>query len=53
GTGLKGSFAADTSYTIGTTYPQAQVQALANGLREARQRVKALEDALRSHGLIN
>lgn len=53
GTGLKGSFAADTSYTIGTTYSQAQVQALANGLREARQRIKALEDAMRSHGLIN
>lgn len=53
GTGLKGAFAADTSYTIGTTYSQAQVQALANGLREARQRIKALEDAMRSHGLIN
>jgi len=53
GTGLKGAFAADNSYTIGTTYSQAQVLALANGLREARQRIKALEDALRSHGLIN
>lgn len=53
GTGLKGGFAADNSYTIGTTYSQAQVQALANGLREARQRIKALEDAMRSHGLIN
>ncbi len=53
GTGLKGAFAADNSYTIGTTYSQTQVQALANGLREARQRIKALEDAMRSHGLIN
>jgi len=53
GTGLKGGFAADNSYTIGTTYSQSQVQALANGLREARQRIKALEDAMRSHGLIN
>lgn len=53
GTALKGAFAADASYTIGTTYSQTQVQALANGLREARQRIKALEDALRSHGLIN
>lgn len=52
GTALKGAFAADTSYTVGTTYSQAQVQALANALRETRQRLKALEDAMRSHGSI-
>lgn len=53
GTALKGAFAADNSYTIGTTYSQSQVQALATDLRAARQRIKALEDAMRSHGLIN
>ena len=53
GTALKGSFAADNNYTIGTTYSQSQVQALATDLRAARQRIKALEDAMRSHGLIN
>lgn len=53
GTALKGAFAADTSYTIGTTYTQSQVQALATDLRAARQRIKALEDAMRLHGLIN
>lgn len=53
GTALKGAFAADNTYTIGTTYSQAQVQALATDLRTARQRIKALEDAMRSHGLIN
>lgn len=53
GTALKGAFNADATYTVGTTYTQAQVQAIANDLRAARQRIKALEDALRAHGLIN
>lgn len=53
GTALKGAFNADATYTVGTTYTQAQVQAIANDLRAARQRIKALEDAMRAHGLIN
>lgn len=53
GTALKGSFNADATYTVGTTYTQAQVQAIANDLRATRQRLKALEDAMRAHGLIN
>ncbi|MDU5828128.1 phage tail protein [Mixta calida] len=53
GTALKGAFNADTTYTVGTTYAQSQVQAIANDLRAARQRIKALEDAMRAHGLIN
>lgn len=53
GTALLGAFAADTTYTIGTTYSQSQVQALATDLKAARQRIKALEDSMRSHGLIN
>lgn len=53
GTALLGSFPADNNYTIGTTYSQSQVQSLATDLRAARQRIKALEDAMRTHGLIN
>ena len=53
GTALKGTFNADTSYTVAATYTQSQVQAIGNDLRSARQRIKALEDAMRAHGLIN
>lgn len=53
GTANRGGFNADTSYPVASTYTQAQVQAIANDLRATRQRVKALEDALRAHGLIN
>ncbi|CAB3623665.1 DNA stabilization protein [Candidatus Hamiltonella defensa] len=53
GTALKGAFHADESFSIGVTYHQSEVQALANGLVAARQRINALEAALRSHGLID
>lgn len=53
GTALMGAFPADNTYTIGATYSQTQIQVLAIDLRAARQRIKALEDAMRSHGLIN
>ncbi|WP_439647063.1 DNA stabilization protein [Arsenophonus endosymbiont of Aleurodicus floccissimus] len=53
GTALKDVFNANQSFNVGTTYNQSEVQALANGLIAARQRIKALEDALRSHGLID
>jgi len=53
GTALKGAFNASTTFTVSATYTQAEVQALSNGLVAARQRIKALEDAMRSHGLIN
>ncbi|MEM6162041.1 phage tail protein [Erwinia sp. P6884] len=53
GAANKGGFNADTSYSVSATYTQSQVQAIANDLRATRQRVKALEDALRAHGLIN
>lgn len=53
GSALKGAFAADNDYTIGVTYSQSQIQLLAADLRTARQRIKALEDAMRSHGLID
>lgn len=53
GTALKGAFNADADFSVGTTYSRVEVQALARGLVEARRRIKALEDALRTHGLIN
>ncbi|HBC5915853.1 TPA: phage tail protein [Proteus mirabilis] len=53
GTALKGSFNANQSYSFSSDYTQSEIQTLANGLVEARQRIKALEDALRSHGLID
>lgn len=53
GTSLKGSFNANQSYSFSADYTRSEMQTLANGLVEARQRIKALEDALRSHGLID
>ncbi|WP_343103621.1 phage tail protein [Morganella morganii] len=53
GSALKGVFNASQTYTVGATYTQSEVQAMASGLTAARQRIKALEDAMRSHGLID
>ena len=53
GAALKGSFNANQSYSFSDSYSRSEMQTLSNGLIEARQRIKALEDALRSHGLIN
>ncbi|WP_423209374.1 phage tail protein [Proteus mirabilis] len=53
GASLKGSFNANQSYSFSADYTRSEIQTLANGLIEARQRIKALEDALRSHGLID
>ncbi|CNH80438.1 Uncharacterised protein [Yersinia massiliensis] len=53
GTALKTAFNANLAFTTGATYSQAEMTALANGLIAARQRIKALEDAMRTHGLIN
>ncbi|MBH1909626.1 tropomyosin [Serratia ureilytica] len=53
GTANKGAFNADQSYAIGASYSQSEVQALADALKAACQRVKALEDVARAHGLIN
>lgn len=53
GTAFKGSFNANQSYSFSADYTRSEMQTLANGLIEARQRIKALEDALRSHGLID
>lgn len=53
GTALKGAFDAGATFTVSPTYTQTEVQLLARALVAARQRIKALEDAMRSHGLIN
>lgn len=53
GTANKGAFNADMTFAVGATYSQTEVQALADALRSERQRTKALEDAMRAHGLIN
>ncbi|MDN0103902.1 phage tail protein [Yersinia bercovieri] len=53
GTALKSAFNANLAFPTGTTYSQAEITALANGLIAARQRIKALEDAMRTHGQIN
>ncbi|MCV5333003.1 phage tail protein, partial [Escherichia coli] len=53
GTANKGAFNANQSYTVGTTYAQSEVAALATGLQQSRQRILALETALRLHGLID
>lgn len=53
GTALKSAFNANLSQTISAAYTQAEVQALNTNLVAARQRIKALEDAMRTHGLIN
>lgn len=53
GSALKGAFNASQAYTVSATYTQSEVQAMSSGLTAARQRIKALEDAMRSHGLID
>lgn len=52
GTASKSAFNADQAYTVGATYSQSEVQAIIAALVETRQRVKALEDMARTHGLI-
>ncbi|MFK3699424.1 phage tail protein [Serratia ureilytica] len=52
GTAYRGSFDANQAWTIGIL-DIVQIQQIANSLTQARQRIKALEDDLRAHGLIN
>ncbi|EAP9889127.1 phage tail protein [Salmonella enterica] len=53
GTANKGVFDADLTFTVSDTYTQSEIQAIANSLIAERRRTKALEDALRAHGLID
>ncbi|EHJ0903453.1 hypothetical protein H6280_001156 [Escherichia coli] len=43
----------DDDHIDGKPAPQSEVAALATGLQQARQRILALETALRLHGLID
>ncbi len=52
GTPLLGSFNANQSYTVGTTHT-IRSRGLARFAAGARQRILALETALRLHGLID
>ncbi|ESX51002.1 tail protein [Mesorhizobium sp. LSHC426A00] len=53
GTALKGIWAAYAGQTHTGAYVQATIQALDDNCKNTSQRVKAIEDALRTHGLIN
>ncbi|HBI4250008.1 TPA: phage tail protein, partial [Salmonella enterica subsp. enterica serovar Heidelberg] len=53
GTANKGVFDADLTFAVSDTYTQSEIQAIANALITERRRTKALEDALRAHGLID
>lgn len=54
GTAFLGAFDTEAGQvTVSATYVQSQVQTIANAGTSTRRRVKAIEDALRSHGLID
>jgi len=53
GTPNKAAFNADQALPVGAAYSQAEVQAIATALIAERQRTLALEQALRTHGLID
>lgn len=52
GSAFVGAFNASQAFSIGAAYSQSEVTALADALITTRQRLKAMEDALRQHGLI-
>lgn len=52
GTAFLGAFNANQAFTVSATYTQTEIQAMATALTETRQRLKALEDMARTHGLI-
>lgn len=53
GTANKGAFSTYAGQTVSAAYVQAEAQATDNAAKAASQRIKAIEDALRTHGLIN
>lgn len=53
GTAYRGAFNSDPTMPVGATYSQSEVQAIAYNLTATLRRLKALEDDIRSHGLIN
>jgi hypothetical protein len=53
GTPNKAAHATYAGQTMSAGYVQAEVQALSDALKAADERIKAHEDAMRTHGLIN
>ncbi|MBD2782402.1 phage tail protein [Xenorhabdus szentirmaii] len=53
GASLKGTLNADATQLISDTYTPDEIRALVSLVISGRQRIKALEDALRAHGLID
>lgn len=53
GTASKSGFNANKTYSIGATYSQDEVKAIADDLTATRKSLKALEDMARAHGLID
>ncbi|MBV8594164.1 MAG: hypothetical protein JOZ27_07690 [Caulobacteraceae bacterium] len=53
GTANKGAFAAYAGQTLGAAYSQSAAQATDNAAMANAQRILAIEQALRNHGLIN
>lgn len=51
GTAAKAGINGDAAYAVGAAYSQAEVQALAVGLVEARRTIAALQQVLLDHGL--
>ncbi|MGL5146040.1 MAG: phage tail protein, partial [Plesiomonas shigelloides] len=52
GTPYTSIFNGDKTSTAGATYSQTVLQEIADDLKQARQRIIALEGVLRSHGLL-
>lgn len=52
GSAFTGAFNSSLALPVGAAYSQAEVTAIASALITTRQRLKAMEDALRQHGLI-
>jgi hypothetical protein len=53
GTANKGAFATYAGHTASASYVQAEAQSTDDATKANSQRIKAIEDALRTHGLIN
>jgi hypothetical protein len=51
GTPFFGTYNADTTYPVATTYTQSQIQAIAAALTQAWQKLAAMESLLVTHGL--
>lgn len=49
----KAAYTPAASYTVSAAYVQAEVTAIANAVVAANQRLRAIEEAIRTHGLIN